>query len=140
MFVEPKSNVCEDYMSAFLCCVVLKPGDKTMSVGLILSIDRRETAEQALETAQLAISLVEEGVVGIDLSGNPTLNKLSAWLPALEVARQHGLKITLHAAEVCSSQYTVIWLAGVVHWIGLWQASKGSGSPCMLQWYATLAV
>lgn len=75
-----------------------------MSVGLILSIDRRETAEQALETAQLAISLMEEGVVGIDLSGNPTLNKLAAWLPALDVGRQHGLKITLHAAEVCSSQ------------------------------------
>lgn len=71
-----------------------------MSVGLILSIDRRETAAQALDTVELAVSLGLETVVGIDLSGNPTLNQLSTWLPALELARQNGLKITLHAAEV----------------------------------------
>ena len=69
-------------------------------VKLLLSIDRRESTEQALETVQLAASLQDQGVVGIDLSGNPAVGTWQTWLPALNKAREQGLKITLHAAEV----------------------------------------
>ena len=70
-------------------------------VRLLLSIDRRETEQQAHETVKLADKFRERGVVGLDLSGNPTIGQLCTWLPALKAARALGLKITLHAAEVC---------------------------------------
>ena len=64
---------------------------------LLLSIDRREDAAAAQETVALAAEL---GVLGIDLSGNPTVGQWATWEPALHQARRLGLKITLHAGEV----------------------------------------
>jgi hypothetical protein len=46
-----------------------------IQVRLLLSIDRRQSAEEAKETARLAVALREEGVVGVDLSGNPSLGQ-----------------------------------------------------------------
>jgi hypothetical protein len=47
---------------------------------LLLSINRSETKEQALETTQLAIQYMDRGVVGIDLSGNPHVRLLLHWI------------------------------------------------------------
>ena len=71
-----------------------------MEVGLLLSIDRRESAEEAIATVALAQQFCGSGVSGLDLSGNPTLGSWSTWKPALDAARGTGLRVSLHAGEV----------------------------------------
>ncbi|CAO1631721.1 unnamed protein product [Sympodiomycopsis kandeliae] len=69
-------------------------------VRLLLSIDRNDPPENTLRTVELALKYQHRGVVGVDLSGNPTKGVFSSWLPALQSARSKGLKISLHAGEV----------------------------------------
>ncbi|CAA2992457.1 adenosine deaminase [Olea europaea subsp. europaea] len=75
-------------------------GRKKIFVRFLLSIDRRETTEAAMETVNLALEMSRFGVVGIDLSGNPFIGEWSTFLPALEFAKMQGLPITLHCGEV----------------------------------------
>ncbi|KAL6546730.1 hypothetical protein OROMI_022451 [Orobanche minor] len=73
---------------------------KKIYVRLLLSIDRRETAEAAMETVKLALEMRDSGVVGIDLSGNPLVGEWLTFVPALEYAKKQGIPITLHCGEV----------------------------------------
>ncbi|KAI3934908.1 hypothetical protein MKW92_025076 [Papaver armeniacum] len=73
---------------------------KKIYVRLLLSIDRRETTEAAMETVQLALEMRDVGVVGIDLSGNPVIGEWATFLPALKFAKEQGLAVTLHCGEV----------------------------------------
>ncbi|XP_010938623.1 N6-mAMP deaminase [Elaeis guineensis] len=69
-------------------------------IRLLLSIDRRETTASAMETVDLAMELKDAGVVGIDLSGNPVVGEWQTFIPALKHAKQLGLPLTLHCAEI----------------------------------------
>ncbi|MED6146342.1 hypothetical protein PIB30_033546 [Stylosanthes scabra] len=79
-------------------------GRKKIFVRLLLSIDRRETTEAAMETVKLALEMRHLGVVGIDLSGNPKVGEWKIYLPALKFAREQGLFVTLHCGEVPNSK------------------------------------
>jgi len=74
-------------------------------VRLILSIDRKSTLEQAMETVNLAISLKPTGiVVGVDMCGNINGGAFSRIKPAFDHAKKNGLCVTLHVAEIPNSR------------------------------------
>jgi adenosine deaminase len=75
-----------------------------MSVGLILSINRTEPLAEATDTVRLACEFSTQGVVGVDLSGDPTAGSFATFLPALQQARSHGMPITVHFAEVQNTE------------------------------------
>ncbi|ORX84949.1 Metallo-dependent hydrolase [Anaeromyces robustus] len=74
-------------------------------VRLILSIDRKSTLEEAMETVNLAINLKSSGiVVGVDMCGNTNGGAFSRIKPAFEYAKKNGLGVTLHVAEIPNSR------------------------------------
>ena len=87
----------EQYVHAVLAGLA---APRRIHVRLLLSIDRKADPARAMETVKLASRFREHGVVGIDLSGDPTKGRWQDWAPALEAARAAGLKVTLHAGEV----------------------------------------
>lgn len=72
----------------------------TMVTKLILSIDRRNSTEEANEVIDLALQFRDQGVVGVDLCGNPAAHDISIFRPAFSRAKAAGLGVTLHFGEV----------------------------------------
>ncbi|XP_037111311.1 adenosine deaminase-like protein isoform X4 [Syngnathus acus] len=74
-----------------------------IDVRFLVAIDRRNGTEVAMETVKLAeeFMLSADGlVVGLDLSGDPTVGHGRDLLPALQRAKNSGLKLSLHLSEV----------------------------------------
>lgn len=93
----------DKYVETVLSCINDFPDRESMPTYLILSIDRRNTAEQAMEVIDLAIRYRTRGIVGVDLCGDPSKGDVSTFREAFVKAKQHGLKITLHFAETPAS-------------------------------------
>ncbi|CAJ1056421.1 adenosine deaminase-like protein [Xyrichtys novacula] len=78
-----------------------------IDVRFLVAIDRRNGTEVAMETVKLAeeFMLSSDGlVVGLDLSGDPTVGHGKDLLPALQKAKNCGLKLSLHLSEVPTQQ------------------------------------
>ncbi|XP_004927971.1 adenosine deaminase-like protein [Bombyx mori] len=74
---------------------------------LIISINRASQLQEVEEIADIAIErhkIHPDTVVGIELSGNPAVGNFGDFIPALNRARQSGLKVTLHCGEVCNPE------------------------------------
>ncbi|GFP97018.1 adenosine deaminase-like protein [Phtheirospermum japonicum] len=91
LFDRPSPDI--SVKSNFVDCLCNGTGKKKIYVRLLLSIDRREMAEAAMETVELALGMRDLGVVGIDLSGNPLVGEWLTFLPALEYAKKQGLQV-----------------------------------------------
>ena len=84
---------------------------------LILSVDRRNTPEEAAEVVALARRFRDagRGVVGVDLCGDPTRGDVAAFTPAFVAARAAGLGLTVHFAEAEASA-TAAELSTILSW------------------------
>ncbi|XP_008410173.1 N6-Methyl-AMP deaminase [Poecilia reticulata] len=97
-----KKSYIETVIEAIRQC---KTEGVDIDVRFLVAIDRRNGAEVAMETVKLAEEfMLSSGglVVGIDLSGDPTVGHGRCLLPALQRARNCGLKLSLHMSEVPS--------------------------------------
>jgi len=72
--------------------------------GLIVSLDRRMTAEVMSQCVEIAVRLKSEGrrVLGVDLCGDPKVGNVCAFENAFRRAKDGGLGVTMHIAEVSS--------------------------------------
>ncbi|GJC81011.1 adenosine deaminase-like protein A [Colletotrichum liriopes] len=68
---QPPSAYVSTILSAIAAFEAAHPGPGAMRTRLILSVDRRHTPAQARETVRLASRFREQGVVGVDLCGDP---------------------------------------------------------------------
>ncbi|RVE71687.1 hypothetical protein OJAV_G00054180 [Oryzias javanicus] len=103
-YLELRSTPREEQRTAIHQC---KSEGLDIDVRLLVAIDRRNGMEVAMETVKLAeeFMLSSDGlVVGIDLSGDPTVGHGKYFLPALERAKNCGLRLSLHLSEVQSQR------------------------------------
>ncbi|KAG7473461.1 hypothetical protein MATL_G00096120 [Megalops atlanticus] len=78
-----------------------------IEVRFLVAVDRRNGPEVAAETVKLAEDFMTSNdgvVVGLDLSGDPTVGHGKDLLPALQKAKNCGLKLALHLSEVPSQK------------------------------------
>jgi adenosine deaminase len=84
---------------------------------LILSVDRRNTPSEAAEVVDLARRFQGQGVVGVDLCGDPLRGGVGRLQPAFEaVASSGGLGVTLHFGEAEASGTDEELLMMLRHW------------------------
>ncbi|KAI1008938.1 hypothetical protein LB504_001778 [Fusarium proliferatum] len=97
----------EQYISTLLDTISsFESQNSHLHTRLILAVDRRHTPEQAASTLELALRYREQGVVGLDLCGDPTARptgEISVFTPVFLEARKKGLGITVHFAEAEAS-------------------------------------
>ncbi|XP_051239060.1 adenosine deaminase-like protein [Dicentrarchus labrax] len=97
-----KKGYVETIIKAIQQC---KNEGEDIDVRFLVAIDRRNGTEVAMETVKLAEEfMLSSGglVVGLDLSGDPTVGHGKDLLPALQRAKNCGLKLSLHLSEVRS--------------------------------------
>jgi adenosine deaminase len=76
-------------------------------VRLIVSINRHESISQAQKVLEIALDRMDRGIVGIDLAGNEAEFSAAPFGDLLSIARDEGLRLTVHAGEWGSSDNVI---------------------------------
>ena len=88
----------EEYLKA-----VLRGMQKTVThdfnARLLLSLQRSSSITTARTTVDLALKYRDQGIAGIDISGDSTLGNIELLLPELLRAKNHGLSLVVHMGE-----------------------------------------
>lgn len=116
----PKSGLTKaDYVSVILTTIAeFEKKQGNLRTKLILSVDRRNSLAEAMEVVDLAAQFRDQGVVGIDLCGDPSRSGIEILQPAFEQVRRTcpDLGITLHFAEAEASGTDVELLMLLREW------------------------
>ncbi|CAF3556389.1 unnamed protein product [Rotaria sordida] len=78
---------------------IMKKYEEKICSRLILSIDRTQTLEQAMETLKLAENY-RTHIVGLDFSGDPNIKSFERFRPVFDLAKQINLSTTIHIGEL----------------------------------------
>jgi adenosine deaminase len=93
----------EAYVATLLSTIAdFEAKNPQLHTRLILSIDRRHTVEKAASVLALALNHRNDGVVGLDLCGDPKARpngEIAIFTPVFEQAKKQGLHVTVHFAE-----------------------------------------
>jgi adenosine deaminase len=76
-----------------------------ITVKLIASVNRHESAELAEQVAWLAAEHIDNGVVALDLAGNEAEFPSQPFYGIFKEAKQAGLRVTIHAGEWGPAQH-----------------------------------
>jgi adenosine deaminase len=85
-----------------------------VQIGLMVTFDRTEPVESAMELARLAVAHAGRGVTAVGLANNEAGHPAAPFLPAFELARAAGLMVTPHAGELAGPE-SVIEALDVLH-------------------------
>ncbi len=89
-----------DEVITWICGAVARAQrDYEVRVNLILSIRRDVSLDVAFEIADLAVAHLDDGVVGLDLTGDEIRYPADRFVDVFRRAHRKGLHVTVHAGE-----------------------------------------
>ncbi len=92
----------EEYLKAVLRGIQESGAGKSfkLKAKIVLSLQRSSSAAMVEDTIDLALKYRDQGVVGIDISGNSALGQIDQVMPHLLRAKREGLAFTIHLGEL----------------------------------------
>jgi adenosine deaminase len=89
----------EEYLKAVLRGIHVAASTQ-LKANIVLSLQRSSSVAIVQETIELALKYRDQGVVGIDISGNSAIGQVIQILPDLMRAKKEGIDFTIHMGEL----------------------------------------